>query len=216
MKLLRSFDQRTRVLGAVLSLSKAIKTQPEHSKTMADEEESNPNCWGGGIPALKWSRKPGEFLADFLISIKTSGTGDPPMTYYVHKHVLSVGTKGGAYFVKLFREDAEISSMDLRPKAARAFPAMLDFVYSQEDELQISPANTFGLLELGHFFGIPALTKKVLDFCECSISMDLCETWYEDGKDSPAARGAAEQGNNPALLSAPSQHLSWPWPVRSH
>jgi hypothetical protein len=57
--------------------------------------------------------------------------------YHVHKHMLGAGPRSSLYFARMFRSqmsetNTSTSKIELDDAAAKAFPLMLDYMYSQK------------------------------------------------------------------------------------
>lgn len=92
---------------------------------------------------LTWRMDPDESLSDWSIDIvfdqadESGAVTSKTDTYHVHKCHLAGGTRKSGYFVKLFSDGGRFaetrdgtSRIVLKELAARAFPDMLDYLYS--------------------------------------------------------------------------------------
>jgi hypothetical protein len=108
----------------------------------------------------------------------------PTNKYFVHRTQLAVGPRRSEYFAKLFRSSQKRNKrttgtrIELRPSAAAAFPAMLDFLYSAVG----TPPNTttetaVALRHLATCFGIRELFDSVTQFIKLDLSADTAPTY---------------------------------------
>ena len=83
--------------------------------------------------------------------------------------MLGVGPKRSQYFSHLFRSQLQLREAktsctliaNLEPSAAKAFPIVLDFMYSQTDEFTDTVENAVALRFLSRYFGIENLFHRV-------------------------------------------------------
>ena len=138
-----------------------------------------------------WSRdpEPTSFLSDYLIETLVNGTTHG--RYRVHRATLVAGTKGCDYFVTLFQNECfeeaktKTSRIELQPLAADAFPVFLDYLYSEDDELNsCTPENAVALRHLGEYFGMESLRSSALRFCAADMknTSDNYGMYYEHAK----------------------------------
>mmetsp|Transcript_25077 Transcript_25077/g.54051 ORF Transcript_25077/g.54051 Transcript_25077/m.54051 type:complete len:543 (+) Transcript_25077:188-1816(+) len=84
--------------------------------------------------------------------------------YHVHKAILSVGPRRSEYFATLFKQShlsefaTNTSSINLEVSAADAFPAILDYIYSDK-KVKFTTKNATAIRHLAHYFGIRSLWK---------------------------------------------------------
>ena len=111
-----------------------------------------------------------EHRAVGVIANKKSTTDTPERTsntYHVHKAVLGLGPRSSKYFLRLFRTnglsecETSTSRIELQPSEAKAFPAMLDFMYTYNSNVVASSETAVALRHLATYFGIPALYENV-------------------------------------------------------
>ena len=120
---------------------------------------------------LNWRMDPEESYSDWSIEILV---GEKIYrTYHVHKAILSMGSKRSEYFARLFsnknlkEHEAQRSRIELEELAAKAFPVMLDYVYSLwGDKPPMITKNAVILHYLGGYFEVRGLRKKARDFWE--------------------------------------------------
>lgn len=107
-------------------------------------------------------------------------------TYHVHKVILAQGPRRSEYFFRLFRDGGRFfesktatSRIDLVEIAAKAFPQLLDYMYSIDGNLEITTENATALFWLGQYFEIRRLRWDALQFCIKDMSAQTCGTYYE-------------------------------------
>jgi len=112
-------------------------------------------------------------------------THHPTTKYFVHRTQLAVGPRRSEYFAKLFRQNTKRNTrsstgtrIELRPSAAAAFPAMLDFLYAAVG----SPPNTttesaVALRHLAACFGIRELFECVTAFIKADLAPETAPTY---------------------------------------
>lgn len=121
--------------------------------------------------------------------------------YFVHRTQLAVGPRRSEYFAKLFRQPthrkkryASGTRIELRPSAADAFPAMLDFLYSPVGTPpQIATETAVALRHLATCFGIRELFDAVTTFIKADLSPETSPTYLleADTYDHDKLRSAA-------------------------
>jgi hypothetical protein len=140
------------------------------------------------VERLDWRLDPAESLSDWTIQIVVSGAtaaaaaAAATTDYYVHKNVLAVGARKSEYFGRLFlgcfAEAANCTSrIELHPLAATAFPAFLDYVYS--DELKISTETTTAAHYLAGNFENRRLRWEAKQFWKRDLAIATAGTYYE-------------------------------------
>jgi len=133
---------------------------------------------------------PGPYAPDFT-------TGDPSMfefvveqgsstpkadVYYVHKAMIAVGSRRAELLGRMIREaesargfgahsseNATEHNTIMLESAADAFPAVLDFMYYPDRELDMSVENAVPLVYLGKRYKIRALLELAEDFVESNL-----------------------------------------------
>ena len=152
---------------------------------------------------LNWRMQPDESFSDWTIEIFSeesttsttleTSTENETMKFHVHKVVLAVGPKKSLYFQRIFQNDnfqetdTQASRIQLHALAARAFPEMLDYLYStepQEEALKsiITTENATALHHLAQYFDIPLLRADVMLFCTKDLNISNCSMYYEQAK----------------------------------
>ena len=125
---------------------------------------------------LDWRMDPEESFSDWTIAVSVVGGHDrsehkrKTIHYHVHRNMLSIGPKRCDYFARLFKNNkgnnkgggsgsgfkenrSKISRVQLHPLAAKAFPILLDYLYSWDDTLDVTCKNAAALRFLGTYFG---------------------------------------------------------------
>ena len=131
--------------------------------------------------------------------------------YFVHRTQLAVGPRRSEYFAKLFRQHtnrkkrcATGTRIELRPSAADAFPAMLDFLYSPVGTPpQVTTETAVALRHLATCFGIRELFDAVTAFIKADLSPETspmylleADTYEHDKLRSAALRACAQHFEN--------------------
>lgn len=135
------------------------RKDPPPGSTSDDEGEEEP------LVQPDWRMDPEESLSDWTIEVCVGGK--LYSTHHVHKVFLALGFRKSGYFQRLFRGGRHFaegqtsrSRIDLQQEpAAKAFPVMLDFLYSLWDDASppITHQNCTALHFLGEYFEIRAL-----------------------------------------------------------
>lgn len=132
-----------------------------------------------------WKMDREESFSDWTVEILVNGTIHG--RYHVHKAILAVGTKKSGYFAKLFghhfqESKVNTSQIGLESLAADAFPFMLDYLYSNFDDLQLTNENATALHFLGQYFEIPDLCSKAEQFRRGNLDPINCAMYYNHAK----------------------------------
>ena len=165
--------------GAPAAAVAGSKRKDAPTPSTSDEEED---------VRLDWRMDPEESHSDWTIEIVVAG--EPHATYHVHKVLLSVGCTKSEYFARLFsnkdlkEHETNTSRIELEELAARAFPVMLDFVYSlwDDDKPLITHENAVALHYLGGYFEVRRLRKKASAFWIQTMSPDQLGIYFEHAK----------------------------------
>jgi hypothetical protein len=141
---------------------------------------------------LGWRLSPEESLSDWTIQIvyhKTDCDGNisnKTDTYHVHKYFLGVGPRKSEYFVRLFQDGGrfaesktQTSCIEFDEIAAKAFPLLLDFLYSPDAEVQLTTENATALHSMAKYFDIRYLRWKTNEFWRKGMTIATCGTYYE-------------------------------------
>ena len=157
----------------------SIRTDPPTPWTSDDEFDENEG-------RLSWRTDPEESHSDWTIEILV-GEQKIHGTYHVHKSMLSVRSQYFAHLLsnKNFSEHrTSTSRIELEELAAKAFPIMLDYLYSLWDDGKppIMHENAVALHYLGGYFEVRGLRKKARDFWKKRIAPDHFAILYEHAK----------------------------------
>jgi len=137
---------------------------------------------------LTWRMAPKVSHSDWTIEIvescTTSSTTAPISYYHVHRAILAVGPKRSQYFERLFQKiyreyETSTSRIELDELSANAFPALLDYMYSRNDDLDISCKNAAALYNLSQYFDIEKLRLEIQDYWQNTMVVDEFGTYYE-------------------------------------
>ena len=151
-----------------------------------------------------------DWTIEILVGEKIHGT------YHVHKSMLSVGSKRSEYFERLFgnknfsEQQTNTSRILLEELAAKAFPLMLDYLYSlwDDNKLPITHENAVVLHYLGGYFEVRGLRKRARTFWKQDMKNgDLGDLamYYEHAKlfhDEKAYRAVVEKCCSPFLFTS--------------
>ena len=104
-------------------------------------------------------------MSDWEILVQNQDE-EVPVSYHVHRLVLSTGPTKSEYFENIIRSDSAVSTSQivLSKSAALAFPQFLDFMYSREDKVDVTTCNAAALRFLGRYFGVRKLVVLVTTF----------------------------------------------------
>lgn len=163
-----------------------------HSSNLFDfddlvEEDSDGDSFGGGSfisdieDVRHWRLDPEESLSDWTMVVESVPDGTMSQ-YHIHKSALVNGKKRGDFFVSLFENEmtGELNKpVKVHEDAAMYIPEMLDFIYSGDDELEITSDSATGLRHLSQFFGIRALAKRVVAYMYDDVCLDNMATYLE-------------------------------------
>ena len=105
--------------------------------------------------------------------------------YHVHKAILSVGPRRSDYFATLFKQShlsefaTSTSHIPLQASAADSFPALLDYIYT-ENMIKFSTKNATAIRHLAHYFGMRPLWKQTSAFIRGDFSLDTAATYLSE------------------------------------
>jgi BTB/POZ domain len=109
-------------------------------------------------------------------------------TFHVHRYFLGFGTRRSHYFAKLFQESqggisrSNKTLLELEPLAAKAFPAVLDFLYDPKSPLEIHTDTATALHHLGTQLEMTHLQHYAKEFLVHDLSLQNLETYYHHAK----------------------------------
>ena len=131
-------------------------------------------------PIMLWRMDPLESLSDFIIQIENEQSG-AITTYHVHKHILAVGPRRSKYLDNLFHSKMETSAhFVFDENVAKCFPPLLDFIYSEYCDLQLTTENSILFRHLAKQFQIPSLMTKVTAFIEQDMQVSNMISYVTD------------------------------------
>jgi hypothetical protein len=143
---------------------------------------------------LTWTREPRiRNFNDWTIVVdsRSSESGNVE-NYHVHKSVVGVGHRGSKHFLEAFKANScgnATTVVGLEPQAAKAFPAMLDYMYSfNREPLKITTSNAVSLRYLGNFLGVGSIFEEANQFIKKDMGKDNLHAYlkdaqaYKDGK----------------------------------
>eukprot|EP00586_Coscinodiscus_wailesii_P021376 CAMPEP_0172506032 /NCGR_PEP_ID=MMETSP1066-20121228/191362_1 /TAXON_ID=671091 /ORGANISM="Coscinodiscus wailesii, Strain CCMP2513" /LENGTH=192 /DNA_ID=CAMNT_0013282879 /DNA_START=74 /DNA_END=649 /DNA_ORIENTATION=+ len=145
--------------------------------------ENNNNGNPLSFQKLSWRQDKDESFSDWTIIVKTEDGAETE--YSVHKVVLGTGLKQSEYFAKMFRTPhikeatTRTSVITLDDAAAKAFPIMLDYIYSDRDALEASSEIATALRYLSNYFGVRALFERVNNFIRDDLIIDNLPVYVE-------------------------------------
>jgi hypothetical protein len=133
----------------------------------------------------------------------------PIKKYFVHRTQLAVGPRRSDYFAKMFHyrntkkkngKSPTGTRIELRPSAAAAFPAMLDFMYSS-DPPNTTTESAVALRHLATCFGIRPLFEAVTEFIKTDLRPDTAPTYLVE------AHGFSHEKLFQSALNICAQHF---------
>lgn len=147
----------------------------------AVDDDSDDEMTSEARPRLSWRTDPMESLSDWTIEIVSEQDGlTVTDSYHVHKCVLTLASM---YFDRLiksahYRESADQTSrIELHELAAKAFPAMLDYVYG--GDLLIETDSASALYHLAQYFEVRLLRRDAKRFWTEDLCLESCATYCE-------------------------------------
>jgi len=181
------------------------------------------------IPSVRssWRLDPEESLSDWTIQIivranhtsTSSGDGDEiTTTYHVHKFFLAVGPRKSEYFATLFSKGGRFaeakdctSRIPLDELAARSFPILLDYLYSETYVLPLDTNNATAIHSMAKYFDMRRLRWEAKQFWRKDIqSPTACGVYYEHArmlKDDKVMEAATESCSKNILRISKTSRL---------
>jgi hypothetical protein len=160
-------------------------TEAQASSVYDSDEEPPPE---EASAKFVWRLDPAESHSDFIIEIDSSPTERTQDSievdrYHVHKSILALGPRKSGYFAKLlqgvFSETSRgVCRILLDPVAAKAFPALLDFLYGAS-QLECSTESATALHFMGQYFEIRRLRWQARQFWMKDLCLENCATYYQ-------------------------------------
>jgi hypothetical protein len=146
--------------------------------------DSDALSFGDQEDLISWREPPEISESDWTLTVKSIPDGKISH-YHVHKSLFVHGYKRGDFFETLFgyagddKEEELNKPISIHEDAARLIPLLLDYVYSLDDELNISSKSAAGLRHLSQFFGMKTLAKRVLSFMQEDICVDNARVYIK-------------------------------------
>lgn len=126
-----------------------------------------------GEQMFLWRQDREESMSDWTVILNED------QTFYCHKVYLAKGPRSCEYFSGLFRkavtlseEQDDTSRIALSSEDAKAFPVMLDFIYSSNGLLSVNSGNVISLRSLAQYFLCRELMTKANTFIQHDLSKD--------------------------------------------
>ena len=174
-------------------LRKSSKSVRNKENGEVDENNSNPDLSVGfkdtksfdtkvsasaeGVPS--WRLDPSESLSNFAINILNHENGKVN-TYNVHKHIVAVGSRRSEYFDSLFRSSSQQSvELALDSKALNILPAVLDYMYCHDVEIQISTDTALAYRTIALKLKIVPLLVNAAGFILRDVRTETMGTYIE-------------------------------------
>jgi hypothetical protein len=146
--------------------SQRSKIQAVENISYDSDEPPSPIWEKVNADKLLWRQDPEENYSDWtlLISYETTDENEKESTtktdeYHLHKATLAVGLRKSEYFARLFKaggrfaeSSSNTSRISLTKLEAKAFPHLLDYLYSVDADLEISTETATALHHLGGYF----------------------------------------------------------------
>lgn len=105
--------------------------------------------------------------------------------YHVHKAILSMGPRRSEYFATLFKQShlsefqTSTSRINLEESAFEAFPAILDYIYTDKN-VKFATKNATAIRHLAHYFGIRPLWKCASAYIRGDFSLETAATYLPE------------------------------------
>eukprot|EP00537_Pseudo-nitzschia_pungens_P008567 CAMPEP_0172369822 /NCGR_PEP_ID=MMETSP1060-20121228/34792_1 /TAXON_ID=37318 /ORGANISM="Pseudo-nitzschia pungens, Strain cf. cingulata" /LENGTH=421 /DNA_ID=CAMNT_0013094897 /DNA_START=52 /DNA_END=1317 /DNA_ORIENTATION=- len=147
---------------------------------LSDSDGDN-NVISPRVEVPSWRVSPKESQSDWTITIESVPEGTISK-YHVHKAVLvNDGHKGSDFFARLINETdiTDTKTIKIHEDAAKLIQNMLDYMYANDDELEISSDSAVGLRHLSQFFGIRGLAKRVNRFIHEDVTLETMDVYLE-------------------------------------
>jgi hypothetical protein len=168
---------------------------------------------------LTWRRDPEDSFSDWTIVVnQKSGVEceaeveQPPATYHIHKNIVGAGRRSSEYFRKVFQnkelEESKTSTtiLELETSAARAFPDMLDFIYTQKI-VCLSSNSAVAVRHLASYFCVPTLFQHTNKFIQKDVGTSNIHVYLKEALlylDDKMIRATMEVAANSWMFLAPT------------
>ncbi|OEU19312.1 hypothetical protein FRACYDRAFT_235360 [Fragilariopsis cylindrus CCMP1102] len=137
---------------------------------------------GSDEEVLSWRLDPEKSYSDWAIQINNLDSRETQV-YHVHKHIIAVGSHKSYFFDHYFASN-EIEArqkgctiVEVDHEAALVVPQVLDFIYCQGHELDISDKNAVALHYVASVLGISMLSKNALEFIGKNMTLTNIATY---------------------------------------
>jgi len=122
-----------------------------------------------------------ENLSDWKIIVVREGS--PDQVYYVHRAIMAKGSKMSLYFSNAFRKTGDVTFVENQtrtstiadldpPSAAAAMPVMLDYMYSETNDLAITDGNALDIHHLADYFMVDSLKELAEVFVRSMLTVE--------------------------------------------
>ncbi len=107
--------------------------------------------------------------------------------YHVHKHIVAVGPHKSKFLAKHLNSSGATSRekvcivIKLDFEGSSVVPQILDFLYSQDTELEISNENSVALHYVTRAFEMSTLSKEIMKFIDHNLSFENITDYIIDG-----------------------------------
>jgi hypothetical protein len=162
----------------------------KRSNDAYDSDEAPPPVRSNQDKSL-WRQDPEESLSDWTIEISYEGKNNKTKTdtYHVHRALLAAGPRKSEYFARLFQDGGRFaesnnktSQIELEQISAKAFPQLLDYLYSVDAPLEIWTDTATALHHLGGYFEIRRLRWDAKQFWQRDLKASNCGTYLEHAR----------------------------------
>ena len=127
-----------------------------------------------------WRLKPQESLSDFKLTVLSSETGSET-NYYVHKHMMAIGPRSSQYLSEVFAaENTSHFQVTLDGKTSPLIPSILDFIYCQNHEINMTTENAVAFRQLAKMLKIFPLEVKAANFILKDIGIHNLVTYISE------------------------------------
>ncbi len=145
---------------------------------LLDENHSNER--------LSWRMDREKSYSDMAIRVEYLNHEGYQM-YHVHKQIVAVGLHGSKYLAQQLKSSGATSRekicivIKLDFEGSSVVPQILDFLYSQDTELEISNENSVALHYVTRAFEISTLSKEIMKFIDHNLSFENITDYIIDG-----------------------------------
>ena len=144
------------------------QTPPSHNPSFSFGTYGGPSD-DEPVPKFSWRLPKDESLSDWTVRVKDLDTG-LSQEYHVHKAKLAVGERRSDFFKTQFenleRFKTNCTKLKFNSQAAGAFEVLLDFMYADEKDIDVSTETACALFHLSDFLACKAAYGLVGAFIE--------------------------------------------------